>query len=351
MISVHGLTHKAGDFSIDVSLEIAQGEYFVLLGMTGSGKTLFLETLCGLRQATAGTVVIGGKDVTDAQPRDRRVGYVAQDGALFSHLSVEANIGFSLAVNGVRPKEQKTRARQMAGELGIEHLLGRRMRGLSGGERQRVALARAMAANPAALLLDEPVSALDEYTRENVCSRLRAMQRSLCIPVIHVCHSFEEAMLVADTIGIMQNGKIAQSGVPERLIDYPANVGAARILRHPNILSGIASRRNGGAVYAVNGMSLNGPPAEGSVRFIVKPWLIRPLAALGPRASETDAVVNAVVGEIRFSGPLARIVTSTNPSLTVQLSRKDAEVAGLAAGSPITLAIPSEAVHPLGNNE
>jgi ABC-type sugar transport system ATPase subunit len=349
MISVVGLRHTAADFTIDVSVDIKKSEYFVLLGMTGSGKTLFLETLCGLRQATAGTVIIGDRTVTLAEPRGRRIGYVAQDGALFSHLSVEANIGFSLLVRGIETRERRRRVLEMGEQLGISNLLCRAVRGLSGGERQRVALARALIADPAALLLDEPVSALDEYTRENVCCTMKAVQRRLKIPVIHVCHSFEEASLVADTIGVMQNGRIVQSGPPDHLVNFPINVAVARILRHPNIMSADTTKINGVALYHVNGLTLKGPPASGSVRFIVRPWEIRSLS--GSTARDNETVVDAVIDTIRFSGPTARIVTGGTPSLTVDLARKDIEFEGLARGSHITLGIPHTALHALKDEQ
>ena len=231
MIVAEQLRFRIGTFDMDASLSVGDNEYFVLLGMTGSGKTLFLECLAGLRPIESGRVAIGKTDVTDAAPRFRRIGYVPQDGALFDHLNVRDNIGFALRVQGERGDKRYAVVSELAGTLGLSALLERPIAGLSGGERQRVALARALAAQPSVLLLDEPVSALDEFTRDSVCAVLARVQKEMNIPVIHVCHSSEEAGMVADRIGIMDSGRVVQTGTIKDITAAPASPYVARLLR------------------------------------------------------------------------------------------------------------------------
>lgn len=172
----------AGDFRLrDVNLQVAAGEYFVLLGPTGSGKSLLLKCLCGLVRAVSGTICVNGQDVTHLEPRRRRIGYVPQDCGLFPHMDVAHNIAFPLRARGRSLREALARVTPLAQALGIEPLLDRSPVGLSGGESQKVALARALASRPQLLLLDEPVSALDEPSRKEACSELRRVQEQFGI--------------------------------------------------------------------------------------------------------------------------------------------------------------------------
>ena len=182
MIHTDKLLFRIGEFQLDqVSIEVLKGEYFSLLGPPGSGKTLFLECLCGLVRIASGHIYIDGTDVTDIEPRARGIGYVPQDYALFPNLSVERNISFGLRVNNRSREEINNKVRRSAEMLGIRHLLKRSIYGLSGGEKQRVALARALVMEPKVLLLDEPVCALDEATRQEVCIQLHNIQYSALV--------------------------------------------------------------------------------------------------------------------------------------------------------------------------
>ena len=168
MIRTEEISYRIGTFQFQgLSLEIGKGEYFVLLGPPGSGKTIFLECLCGLKKIESGRIYIDEREVTRNEPRTRGIGYVPQDYALFPHLSVEQNIAFGLRAHGYA----EAKVTQTADLLGIRHLLSRSIDGLSGGEKQRVALARALVLKPKILLLDEPVCALDEVTRQEVCGQ------------------------------------------------------------------------------------------------------------------------------------------------------------------------------------
>jgi ABC-type sugar transport system ATPase subunit len=215
-----------------LSLDIAKGEYFVLLGPPGSGKTIFLECLCGLKKIESGRIYIDEREVTRLEPRTRGIGYVPQDYALFPHLSVEQNIAFGLRAHG----HTEAKVTQTADLLGIRHLLSRRIDGLSGGEKQRVALARALVLKPKILLLDEPVCALDEVTRQEVCGQLLEIQRQLGLTTVHVSHNLEEAFSVADRAAILHQGVLQQVGSLDKLLRKPNSEFVASFMRCENIL-------------------------------------------------------------------------------------------------------------------
>lgn len=216
-LTVENLTLRAGAFTLDsVSLTIEQGEYFVLMGMTGTGKSLLLKAVCGLAQIECGRIMINGKIVTEKEPRFRNVGYVPQNGGLLPHLNVRDNIRFPMSLKKNKRDKAEQEYAKIVDYLGVEALLDRRVVNLSGGEQQKVALARALTTGPELLVLDEPVSALDEPTRYEICHDLRQAQKEFGVATLHVCHSLEEAELVSDRIGIMDAGQLVATGtLPE----------------------------------------------------------------------------------------------------------------------------------------
>ncbi len=231
MMRIRRLALKAGTFRLrDVSLDVADGEYFVLLGPNGSGKTLLVSCLAGLERAEGGTIEVDGRDVTRLAPRRRGIGYVPQDYGLFPHLSVARNLAFGLRARGVPPGERAARLSPLVATLGLGPMLARRPRNLSGGERQKVALARALAIEPKVLVLDEPVSALDGPTRAEVLERLRRVQRDVGVTTIHVCHHLDEAMSVADRAGVLIDGALVQTGPLKDILSAPATPAVARLL-------------------------------------------------------------------------------------------------------------------------
>jgi len=195
MIQLEQLTWKVSGRTIleSVSVAIPANTYAVLMGQTGCGKTTLLEILCGLRRPTSGRVLLDGVDVTDLEPRERGIGYVPQDLALFPGLRVREQIGFAPKLRGMAPEELNQRVNLLAEQFGIAPLLDRLPDMLSGGEKQRVALARALAAQPKLLLLDEPLSALDENMRTEAVALLQRVQQEHALTVLHVTHSSSEA--------------------------------------------------------------------------------------------------------------------------------------------------------------
>jgi molybdate/tungstate transport system ATP-binding protein len=198
MISVQKLQLSRGSFRLpEMNFEIPQGEYAVLMGPTGCGKTSLLECMVGLVKPDSGEIVIDQRDVTQLPTAERHIGYVPQDAALFAGLNVRQNIGFALSIRRIQEAAIRQRVEELADSTGISDLLERDIRGLSGGERQRVALCRAMALRPSVMLLDEPLASLDENSREAMCILLEKLHHETDATFLHVTHSSAEAQRLA----------------------------------------------------------------------------------------------------------------------------------------------------------
>ncbi len=238
MLEVRNLTARWDGFAIkDISFSVDAGDYFVLLGPSGGGKTLVLEILAGLHRRVQGTVTLDGEDITESRIQDRDLSLVYQDRALFPHLTVHKNIAYGLAAGGVPRVERLDRAARLAGQVGVAELLQRRPRTLSGGEAQRVALARALAREPKLLLLDEPLSALDIRAREKLRALLRQLHRA-GNTIIHVTHDFEEAVSLASHVAIMAEGRIVQMGTRDEVFLEPRSRFVARFTGVDNFIEG-----------------------------------------------------------------------------------------------------------------
>ena len=210
MIRVENISWSAGTFALSgVSFTVPQGSYAVLMGRSGSGKTSLLELLCGLRFPSSGAIWIGDREITNLTPGERSIGYVPQDGALFPTMTVRENIGFAPRIRGESGPGSRAAVESLAERLGIAGVLDRKPQHLSGGERQRVALARALAATPTVLVLDEPLSALDEELREDLARLLKEIQRDLKLTTLHVTHHRQEAAQLADHVLRLENGSVA----------------------------------------------------------------------------------------------------------------------------------------------
>lgn len=211
MIRVENLTVQAGDFRLArVSFEVPTGRYGILMGQTGSGKTTVLESLCGLKKVTEGRIVLMGRDVTATKPAERGVGFVPQEAALFPTMTVGQQLAFALAIRKWSAAAIRERVETLAEMLGIGDLLDRIPKGLSGGERQRVALGRALSFRPSILCLDEPLSALDESTRESMCELLASVTKQTGVTTMHITHSPTEAERLGDCVFQIQAGKLLQ---------------------------------------------------------------------------------------------------------------------------------------------
>lgn len=277
MIRVKDISNNWGEFELkNVSLEVKQGEYFVILGPTGSGKTLLLELIVGLYIPNKGKIFIEGKDITYEVPEKRNLGFLYQDYSLFPHFSVRKNIEYGMKLRNMSKTEIENKLKELSKMFKIQNLMHRDVTTLSGGEQQRVALARALATNPKVLLLDEPFSALDENTKANLISEMKELHRKEGITFIHVTHSQEEAMILADRIGIIMNGTIAQIGTPEEIFYKPKTKEIARFVKIENIWEGkVIEKRNEEIVIEIKGKKIvaisNHFKVGDEVRLIIRP--------------------------------------------------------------------------------
>lgn len=435
MIRIQGLELAAGAFTLSIDeLMVARGEFLVILGPTGAGKTVLLETVAGLRRPRAGAIWFGEREVTALPPEDRGVGMVYQDYALFPHLTVAQNIAFGLrarrrdrdgrdrAWNGQpgpggrrsrepggaidergagpraaasrRPETGRSRERvdELASLLGIEALLRRYPAGLSGGEQQRVALARALAIDPEVLLLDEPLSALDRQTRQELRTEIKRLCNELGATVMHVTHDLDEGIELGDRMAVLVDGRLRQTGSPHEVTRYPRDTAVAQLLGCPNVLPGAALRwavpagASGEGDYVVvrpdeiditlRGAGAAAPPDGAATAWPATAALSPATAPLGTdapaaapaRAPNGALTVPGVVRAIRSYSSHAALEVDVNPCgpgaealagrapgmgatvaealrLTVYLLNPEVAVRGLTPGAEVWLSVPVAAMH------
>ena len=219
----------------DVSLEIANGEFLVLVGPSGCGKSTLLRMIAGLEDVTAGSISIGGRDVTDLPPRARDIAMVFQTYALYPHMSVRENLGYGLKVRKTQKQEASRRVGEVAEMLGLESLLDRRPAALSGGQRQRVAMGRAIVREPSAFLMDEPLSNLDAKLRVSMRAQLSSLHARLETTTIYVTHDQVEAMTLGQRVAVMRDGRILQIDTPQTLYSRPVNLYVAAFIGSPSM--------------------------------------------------------------------------------------------------------------------
>ena len=275
MLCVRNLRKDLREFVVsDVSFEVEQGEYFVLLGASGAGKTLLLELVAGLTVPDAGQISWDGTDITHQRIQHRRMGLVYQDHALFPHMTVHQNIAFGLRSKKMRPTATRARVEELAEDVAVSELLHRYPGTLSGGERQRVALARALATEPRCLLLDEPLSSLDTRSRSDLQTLLRSLRRK-GHTVIHVTHEYKEAMALASRVAIMENGTVTQIGTPNEVFHQPRSEFVARFVGIRNSFEGCLETSGDGngslACFVTKGIAFQitseAPPGDGFLIF------------------------------------------------------------------------------------
>jgi len=343
-IAVRDLSIRLGDFAVHAAnLAVARGEYFVLLGPTGAGKTILLECIAGLYHPQKGEVLVDGVRANEVPPEQRGLGYLPQDYALFPHLDVERNIGFGMRLRRHPRAEVERRVRELAALLGITHLLHRSTLHLSGGEKQRVALARALAIEPKVLLLDEPLSALDERTREGLCVELRRLHEELGSTTVHVSHNFEETLAVADRIGIIHEGRIRQVGTPEEIFRRPNSEFVASFVRSDNILRGRARKTTRGLLVSIGELEfLAAEGGEGEVFMTVRP---EDIEILKEASADHPNLRKGWVIRFMDKGALIKVEIDVGVLLVALLPRRIFRALGLCPGDTVAVSFPPEAVH------
>ncbi len=282
----------------DVTLEVAEGEFFAFLGPSGSGKTTLLRLIAGFGQPTRGRIRIGGRDVTRLPPWERHLGMVFQSYALWPHMTVAKNVAFGLERRKLPRAEIGRRVEEALALVGLADYAGRRPAQLSGGQQQRVALARTLVIEPQVLLLDEPLSNLDAKLRTDMRAEIRALQRKLKLTAIYVTHDQEEANAIADRLAVLDGGRIQQVGTPLALYDNPANRFVATFLGTANLIEGeIGADR---VFAAAGGFTLAGVEGgPGRACLSVRPQAIA-LAAAPPGAATTVLGREFLGGTVRY---------------------------------------------------
>ncbi|HEX3179024.1 MAG TPA: ABC transporter ATP-binding protein [Methylomirabilota bacterium] len=259
-----------------LDLSVAPGELVAVIGASGSGKSTVLKLAAGFLAPAHGRVVIDGADVTDAPPRMRELGIVFQAYALFPHMTALENVAYPLKVRGVDQRDRRDQAMRMLEIVGLAHLAGRRPDQLSGGQQQRVALARALVFRPRALLLDEPLSALDAALRGEMRDEIRRLQREHAIATLHVTHDQEEALSMADRVVVMRDGRIEQAGTPRQLYDTPRTRSVASFVGRANLWDGVV--RDAAVdtpIGLLHAAALRLPPSGTRVTVLVRPENVR----------------------------------------------------------------------------
>src|SRR5674476_643676 len=245
MLRLTNISRRLGDFALkEINLEVTDGQYYVLLGRSGSGKTQLLELIAGLEHPDTGTIVLDEKDITRQRIQDRKVGIVFQDYAVFPHMTVFGNIAYPLKVRKVDRVTIAEKIDKAATAMNIKHLLDRSTEKLSGGELQRVALARTLITSPRLLLLDEPLSSLDTSLKDDLKRLLRNLNKA-GQTIIHVTHDYCDAISLAKRVGVIHNGKIIQEGSVEEVFSNPSNRFVARYAGIRNFFKVNILRENG----------------------------------------------------------------------------------------------------------
>jgi molybdate/tungstate transport system ATP-binding protein len=345
MIAFEKVSHDWGEFSLkDVTFSVAEGEYFVILGPTGAGKTLILETIAGFYIPREGHILLNRKDATHIPPEKRNIGFVYQDYSLFPHMTVEENVAFGLKMHRTPKKMVEQRVQEIMETLQINHLKERFPTTLSGGEQQRTALARALVINPTVLLLDEPLSALDPRTRENLRDELKRIHKIHGTTTIHVTHDQTEALALADRIAVIINGKVVQVDESYKVFNEPSSVEVASFVGVENVLKGrILSNKNGVASIDVGKYKVHvlSNLVEGDVNVFVRPENI--ILSKNKSKSSARNVIEGKIIDVTPFGPVFRI--SIDNGLSAFVTKQSVEELELKTGETVYASFKATAAH------
>ena len=353
-IAVEGLCLSLGAFRLDgIGFAASRGEILVVLGPNGSGKSVTLETIAGFHRPERGRVLIAGRDVTALPPERRKIGFVVQNFGLFPHLDAEGNVAIARRGDrGAAGKSASAPPRDPAALLrhfGITHLARRLPGDLSPGEKQRVALARAIASSPDLFLFDEPFSALDAQTRDELRDELKAFLREFSIPAIFVTHDHTEARMLADKVVVLRAGAVLQSGPTAEVFQKPATAAVARFVGVENILDARIAGVSGGMVSvdvarttlraAAPGCAAAGSAVRIGIR--AEEVMIAVAAGAAPSVNRLDGKITA----LRERGPLVAIEIDAGLPLHAYLLAPQARAMQLGAGTAVTVEVAPDAIH------
>ena len=344
-IELSGLTKRFSEIAVDnIDLTVASGEFFSLLGPSGCGKTTTLRLIAGFEQPTSGRILLDGVDVSDMPPHRRNVNTVFQNYALFPFLSVRDNVAFGLQHQGVGKADTRRRVDEALDLVHMTAFARRRPGQLSGGQQQRVALARALVLNPAVLLLDEPLGALDAKLRRSLKIELKALQERVGITFLYVTHDQEEALTMSDRLAVMNAGRIVQIGTPREVYEEPADnyvadfLGAANLME-VEVVSADALRIGDFALT-----SHRCAAAAATAHAVIRPERVR----IEEHGSAGENRVPAMVERVVFLGSATEVLLRLAPGIQVQaLMQNDGSRPDLAQGTPVCVYLPPDALRVL----
>ena len=345
MIRIENISKNLGEFFLnDATLDIEKGEYFVVLGPTGAGKTILLEAIAGIYSPDRGKILMDGRDITNVPPRSRNISMVYQDYMLFPHLTVEKNISFGLKLKKITTKEIKKKIDGISRMLNVRHLFHRFPGTLSGGEKQRIAIARAVVTEPKALLLDEPLSALDAQTREGLRYELKKIHSVTGITIIHVTHNFEEVFSLGDSVAVMNEGKIIQVGNPDDVFRRPNCEFIANFVGVENLFKGRSTVNNGTSDITINGIKIASTACNSGDSVVS----IRPEDILVSRNKIESSARNSFSGKITGvidKGAIIKIVADCGIPISAIITRRSFDDMGLRGGMSAYFTFKASDVH------
>jgi spermidine/putrescine transport system ATP-binding protein len=348
-IELSGLTKRFSEIAVDnIDLTVASGEFFSLLGPSGCGKTTTLRLIAGFEQPTSGKILLDGVDVSNVPPHRRKVNTVFQSYALFPFLDVFDNVAFGLRHQKVGKADIRRRVSEALELVHMSSFAKRRPGQLSGGQQQRVALARALVLNPAVLLLDEPLGALDAKLRRSLKVELKALQERVGITFLYVTHDQEEALTMSDRLAVMNAGKIVQIGTPRQVYEEPADTYVADFLGAANLMEvevvSVGSLRIGDFALASQRCEAT---AAGTAHAVIRPERVR----IEVHGSAGENRVPAMVERVVFLGSATQVLLRLAPGIPLQaLMQNDGSRPELAQGSPVNVYLPADALRVLAGS-
>jgi len=344
-IELSGLTKRFSEIAVDnIDLTVASGEFFSLLGPSGCGKTTTLRLIAGFEQPTSGRILLDGVDVSDVPPHRRKVNTVFQSYALFPFLSVRDNVAFGLRHQGAGKADTRRRVDEALDLVHMTAFAKRRPGQLSGGQQQRVALARALVLNPAVLLLDEPLGALDAKLRRSLKIELKALQERVGITFLYVTHDQEEALTMSDRLAVMNAGRIVQIGTPREVYEEPADTYVADFLGAANLMEVEVVSPGALRVGDFALTSHRCAAATGTAHAVIRPERVR----IEEHGSAGENRVPAMVERVVFLGSATEVLLQLAPGIQVQaLMQNDGSRPDLAQGTPVNVYLPPDALRVL----
>ncbi len=345
------LVKRFGDFTAvaGINLDMPSGEFFSLLGPSGCGKTTTLRMIAGFERPSEGQILLDGVDMAQTPPHKRNVNTVFQNYALFPHLTVEENVAFGLKYKDVSKQEMREQVGRALELVALTGFGARRPTQLSGGQQQRVALARALILNPAVLLLDEPLGALDAKLRKRLQIELKALQEEVGITFIYVTHDQEEALTMSDRIAVMSQGRVEQVGPPKEIYEEPATAYVADFLGVSNLMDATAlGQTAGGCSVSIGDFTMTAGQGDedtrGSAKVTIRPERVN----LEPQGTTGANRIPAMVERVVYVGSVLQVIVNLAPGQRIQAwVQNEGGAMPFDSGAPITVHFPVEALRVL----